>query len=389
MIQVTALNTDVEMPAAHPNAQAGPFVALFVTGDKVIAVVPALDVALHRVELPVRSDAQARRAAPFAVEDDVAADPGHVHVALGGPLADGARLVAIASRDKMDAWAGALPHIPSGSAALVPEACALAGAADGPVIADRGDTIVAALPGGLGFAADADLFQRIAGELFAEHDLTALTVYSDRPDKIIPHALPAACAVERQPLLRDQDYAELLIRGAPAASLSLLQGPYAPRTPWRVPLQKWRTVLAGAALIVISYAVLLLSQGGYYAGAADDLRRRTESVARDALPDVTRIVNPRTQVLARLNGAGGPRQSAFLPLTSALFESLEAMSGSRLEAMLFDQNRGSLTATVSVSAYGDMDAIRAALVERGLELREGASRTSGSRIVSEITVSRR
>ena len=388
MMAVTAIPRHHNAAADGSEAEASghPFAVLTATADAVYAVVPTMDVSFHLADLPVRNEAQARRAAPFAIEDDIAVDPATVHVALGPQPDSGPRLLAVAAKDKMGQWTAALPPVENGSAYLVPESTALAAACDTAVIVDRGDFVIAALADGSGFAVETGLFQRIAGELFVERELSTLAVYSDRPDAVLPRALSPDCAVERKPALSEADYAGLLLAGAPQASLSLLQGPYAGRVSWRAPLRQWRSAIAAAAVLVLSYAVLLVSEGVYYARAADDFQAQTEAAARAALPDVNRIVNPRTQVLARLNGMGNDQGSAFLPLSSALFEGIANTSGSRIEGLLYDQTRGSLSATVSIGSYADMDTLRGALAQRGVTLEEGASRTSGTRIVSDITV---
>ena len=73
-------------------------------------------------------------------------------------------------------------------------------------------------------------------------------------------------------------------------------------------------------------------------------------------------------------------------MASALYEALDTTAGSRLEALMFDQARGMLSATVSMVSYQDIDTLRADLAQRGFKLEEAGSRTSGRRVVSELRV---
>ncbi len=383
------VNTDDQYPDSkdvEPDSQS-PFVVTGVSEQGGYAVVPAAAVALHCIDLPVRNESQARRAAPFAIEDEIAVDLAGTHVAVGLATETGARVLAVVSRAKMESWAGALPTLDDGQK-LVPEVSALAAALSPPVVVDRQGHVIVAFTDGTGFAVETDVFQRIAGPLFVEHDLSELTVYTGRPERIVPKALPAQCKVEVQPALSEARYTALIAEGAVKANLSLLQGPYAFRTPWSAALRSWRAVLACAALLLISYCLSLVSEAVYYSRATDEYFERTEAIARQALPDVQRIVNPRTQVLARLNGLGGAQQASFLPMASALYAALNATADTRLEALVFDQARGTLSATISMESYQDIDKLRADIARRGFELEEGASRTSERRIVSELKVAR-
>lgn len=387
MTAVSALHTDGgEAPDDGALATTpSPFVVQGESPAGVFAVVPAVDVALHVVDLPVRSDAQARRAAPFAIEDDIAVDPAEVHVAVGSVSEHGQRVLAVASNHNMQGWIASLPLSRTG-ATLIPEPIALAAATDTTVIVDLEATVITAFPDGSGFAVEADLFQRIGGEVYVDREIVDLTVYSDRPDVIVPQALPQNCEITRLPALSAEEYSTLIKAGASKSAFSLLQGPYTARMPLSESFNAWGSVLSVAAMALISYCLLLVSEAMFYSRAADDYAARTESVARQALPDVQRIVNPRTQVLARLNGLVGANQATFLQMSSAFYTALAEVPGSRLEALLYDASRGQISATISITAYQDIDTLRSSLSRRGLEFAEGASRTSGNRVVAEVMV---
>ena len=80
--------------------------------DQVWAVVPGGDVLMRRVEIPARSDAQARAALPYLLEDDVAVELDGLHFAMGPAGGDGRRPVAVVSKTKMDIWTGLRPASP-------------------------------------------------------------------------------------------------------------------------------------------------------------------------------------------------------------------------------------------------------------------------------------
>ena len=75
--------------------------------DHVTVLVPGTEIAIHRVLMPARSEKEAYRAAPFAIEDELAEPVETVHVAIGKPEKVGEqtyRDIHVCSRARMDEW---------------------------------------------------------------------------------------------------------------------------------------------------------------------------------------------------------------------------------------------------------------------------------------------
>lgn len=84
-------------------------------GRRVIVLVPAADVLLVQAAVPTGNRQRARKAIPFALEEQLAEDVDAQHFALGARAADGQWPVAVVARARMDQWlarlhgAGLLP----------------------------------------------------------------------------------------------------------------------------------------------------------------------------------------------------------------------------------------------------------------------------------------
>ena len=79
-------------------------------GDKTALVLPGMQVNCLNVALAARNERQARAAAPFAIEDDVAGDLENIHVALLAPSAEpqpGMRTRFATDTDIVAGWTGA------------------------------------------------------------------------------------------------------------------------------------------------------------------------------------------------------------------------------------------------------------------------------------------
>ncbi|MBR9835667.1 MAG: hypothetical protein GYB42_10900, partial [Alphaproteobacteria bacterium] len=90
-------------------------------GRKACMIVPGTEVLGLQAVIPARNEAQARRAAPFAVEDDVGEPIENAHVALGPKPSDPQmpRLINVASNDQMQAWLATLSAAGLQDASLV------------------------------------------------------------------------------------------------------------------------------------------------------------------------------------------------------------------------------------------------------------------------------
>ncbi len=89
---------------------------------KAVAFAPALAVARFSIPLAAKSESEARRAALFAVEDELAQSIDDVHLTLGprGPTA-ALRTLFVVDKQLLDAWSTQLTAIGAGHAEIVPE----------------------------------------------------------------------------------------------------------------------------------------------------------------------------------------------------------------------------------------------------------------------------
>src|ERR1700687_681995 len=97
-------------------------------GRRIAAVVPSSDVLMTEVELPQKSGVRAQQIAPYALEEQLAADIETLHFAVGArDHRTGRTAVAVVTRALMDQWLSALkaeglaPEVLCGQAVLLPE----------------------------------------------------------------------------------------------------------------------------------------------------------------------------------------------------------------------------------------------------------------------------
>ncbi|MEQ9110511.1 MAG: type II secretion system protein GspL [Rhodospirillaceae bacterium] len=360
----------------------------FIKKDGVVyAIVPNQHITLREIEIPTRSDAQARAAAPFAIEDEIAEDPAYVHVAVGPEMRPGTRLVAVIAHEQMAKWGDALINQEAGNAILLPESCAHKLAEGEAMLIDHEDSILLILHGGVGFAVEIDLFALVIERLIVESSIKSLTIYSHRFEILIPATLRGLLNINVQPSLSDVQYEKMLAAGLSTKTLNLRQGRYAPAMSPLSVLKDWKVPGALIGALALSYLLWVLLQAVQLSSGAEALRAETETIFRQALPDVVRMVNPRAQIQARLNESGGAGDQ-FLILSSGLFTALENTPGSRLNALQFNAGQGRLTATVVLPSYAEMESVRRYLNALDLKLEEGSTRSADNAVVSDLQVTR-
>lgn len=324
------------------------------TADRCWVLVRGTEATAHTVALP--REANERRltaAAAFALEEALAADPADLHFALGA-AGEAKRLVVVASHAAMKSWTAQLAALGVKADLLLPDFLAIS---KGPI---SHDGLVLAKTAEGGFAAEASLAALVLDESQA--------------------GIPARSATE---FLQDT-YATLLL----SAPVNLLQGAYAPKRDWGATFRPWRRAGALAAGVVLAVVASLAIEGLRLDRQAEAATARAEAVFRAALPEVKRVVNPRAQMRAHLQGAnltGG----GFLALSEIVVGAVAAVPDSEITTLRFEAKRGEVAATFSLPSFEAVERVKAELAGRGGQVQEGGARQDGARILADVTVKQR
>jgi general secretion pathway protein L len=314
-------------------------------GRRVVVLVPAVDVLLTSVSLPVRGASKVLRALPFALEEQIAEDIEALHFAAGRIGADGGVAAAAVDRGQLEAWLASLsdagfdPQVICSEAEGCPAApnhlnwvldadrC-LARSGDGlPVLLEIASVEEAlrfgpGFPGESGDAKHLSVYvtpegrMRHGDALEALRDELASLEIRILPDGVLPHL--AAGVVSREPI-------------------NLLQGQYAPRTQLDRLWKPWRTA---AALLAVLAVVLVGQQALRLVQLKQEEARLDTAIAeafQQALPGA-RMEDPRFQVerrLAALRGTGGASNESFLTALEAVGGALGETPGITLQSVSY------------------------------------------------------
>lgn len=219
-----------------------------------IIFVPPSDVSVQSVSINARTERDARRAAPFAIEDDLAQSPDSIHVALGLVSGDGQRLVCAVRDDIMATWLAAMAERGLGDAAIYAPQSLLS----------ENDTIVQGPQGTLGkvegrsFSLDNDAEEAwLAGLLQSSDDLER-HYFGDNTEAYV---------------------SQLVTWHADGRGIDLRQGGYAVRTPLDLTrLKRWRLAGGLAAAFGITWIGAQIWSAQNMQALAGDLERRSVEV---------------------------------------------------------------------------------------------------------------
>ena len=368
----------------------------------VTVIVPGESVLSRPVRLTARSESQARAAVSFLLEDDVAVEDRALHFAVGpagdGQSATGAnRLAAAVSTDVMTEWLAPLRHPALRLDEVIPDYVALLPPAGKIWLIDRGALVSAALSpaeGGpaFGFTTDRGLVPIVMPDLLEQAPDAPVRIFSDSGADLTPENGWGERVVDRRPGLSDTEFVSAAAAQDRSRSpISLAQGPFAPRSPWRASVKAWRTAAGLAAGLVLAVVATTALDAYRLHARADALTAQAETVFREAFPDIKRVVNPRTQMsnqLAALRGQGGSTQAGYLDLSVLLYESLSDVDGVWVESLRFDERRREMTVSLNLRSFAAIEDVRLAVERRGGRLEEGASRQLDDRVAGDVVISR-
>jgi general secretion pathway protein L len=359
----------VGVPGAGPLATA----AAVARGRRQVVLVPAVEVLLTRVSLPVRGASRILRALPFALEEQIAEDIEALHFAAGRSAADGTVAAAAVDRVQLEGWlamlaeAGLEPQAIYSEAEGVPatpnhlnwllegDRC-FARSGDGLPVLLEITSVEEVLRYGPGFPGEADQPRHLSVYVTPEA--------RSRHGEALEALRPEVASLELR-LLPDGVLPHLAAGILSGHPINLLQGAYAPRTQLDRLWKPWRTaaaLLAVFAVLLVGQEVLRLVQ------LKQEEARLDEAIAatfQQAMPGA-RMEEPRFQVerqLAELRGTGSAANEGFLTALETLGTALGEAQGIRLEAISY--RTGVLDLRVQAPSVDSLEQIRQAVARDG------------------------
>lgn len=326
--------------------------------DVVILFVPGMDVGIFSAKLPVRNDNEARHAAAYALEDEIAVAIEDTHFAIGSAGEDlqMPRQVHIIAKETMRVWTDYLSTMPMLAQAILVAT---------PSVLRPGDV----------FETDGRVMANMADKIFS--------VEAAMPAKMLDVLLNGQQAqlVSRSELLqklaeRDEPLSELL---------DLRQGVFKAEKGKRLQsFKQWRLCGALACLLFIGWFAMNFLQTYGMNREAEMIDEEIREIYLELYPNAP-VTNDYMRALTRAtNDRISKTQTDFRSSSATLYNALEKLPGMELRSLSFDRARGGLIARISYADFGDDIVLKSVLGEAGVSASLGAARQEGNRVVGDV-----
>jgi general secretion pathway protein L len=370
-------------------AESGPLAtaAEAARGRQLVALAPTAEVALLSVRLPPLSRQRAARAAPFALEDQLADEVESLHFCLGQRSGQDGLAVAVVAKRQMQAWLDAFAAADLDVEQIYPELLALPfeSGAWTLLIEDGAFLLRAGLQSGFGGDVD-NLPVLLQAALDEAGDL--------QPLKLLVYATGAVPELGVSSLPVEQreagDTTRLLAQNLrERETIGLCAGPYGRRRGWALHWQRWRIaaiLLAAWVLTDTGGAWLHQWQLGRQLAAVEAQMAR---IYRRAFPDGGQLnrYDPRQQMESRLaalrRSAGG--DSGLLRLLQVAGPLLIADPDLQIVGMTYRNN--DLDLDVSAPSLQGIDQLKQRLAAaQGIGVEVISARADGDRAQGRLRI---
>ncbi|MEP1144032.1 MAG: type II secretion system protein GspL [Henriciella sp.] len=349
-------------------------------GKNVSVFLNGLDVLGLSANIPARNETQALRAAPFAIEDDLADAVENSHVALRAlnktdPSAP--RRINVVSIDAMTGFSEQLDAFGLSEAALIAAHSVLP---DTNILFEGPGVLLGRL-GDRSFAVDASLGRDVVLSFLDPHP--QVQVFGQHLAQAVNRTADGDGANDLEAfLLRLIEWAE-----TGSSGIDLRQAQFAPRRSLELEgLAHWKLAGALAAVTAIAWFGTVLMETGAMNQRSTELGALSTEFARVGWPELGGDVQ---QVLALTQSTRLSNAQTFpslLDVSAVLYDALAQVEDSELRTIRYDRLRGQMTATVAFKNFADVDRLTAIVNTSGLQARSGDSRQSGSRVISDLTL---
>jgi general secretion pathway protein L len=315
---------------------------------RVVMLLPALDVLITPVDLPVRGKQKILQALPFAMEEQLADNVEELHFAAGDRTDDDRLQVAVVRRDLMDGWrelladagldvnaasseAQGLDLIPGTAVLLIEPTVASLRSPDGELASTDLD--------GLETLLELWLARSGGDEEATQPHLLVYTVgdgLSAEIEATLESLRPRVQSLEIRGL-GESALPRLAANLAVRPGINLLQSGYARRSNLGRYWPAWRAAAVLLAAVLVAAVASIAAETWRLGQRAEVLSQTVEQAMRYTFPGMRVGGDPRAQLQSRLRALGGDQTSGtdgeFLDALQKVARAVKSASGTRLEGV--------------------------------------------------------
>ena len=366
--------------------------ASFAAGRRLRVCVPGADVSLLHADLPTHNSRKILQAVPFALEDRLADEVENLHFAVGTHGISGYP-VAIVTRARMQQWLSDLASAGLTPMEMVPETLSLPVREHTLVVVPDEQQWLARFPDGMGLSANHELMPLLIKRHLATLPETlrcthALIYTADEGAQQDAAAMLADTGLEVAYSHTNAGSIGLMASSVHSAqTINLLQGDFSRRAAAGERWLRWRV----ATLLLTALIVIFIVQQGVsefrFRHEIHVLNTQISTLFHQALPDITRMVDPQAQMQQRLKQltGGGGNAAGVLPMLAVIGRTLQAQSGAQLQG--FSYHGGELQLQIQAGSIETLNDLKSALAQdASLQVQLDSVNSSGGQTTGRLTL---
>lgn len=326
---------------------------------ELVLFVPGTDISILNAVLPETSEAEAKLAVRFVIEDEVAESVENLHILLGKKSTEqgGSRTLHVVSTSIVDEWRSALELVYRGSAILVAEQ--------------------SVLPKDYALDIGPRILLNIDGK-------------QSSFDQEMPRDVLKSLAGGKGLALKKSDWALPLLADMFADTdepIDLFQGRFRSR---RLGMKlDWKANLGSAVLAAVFIVALLgsmLVEIWMTQRAVATLEDEIQAMVKPVFPEQETVRNPVRAISRAVAELGEGPSLTFLDASAAIYASLEKLPGAQLQGLRYEPDRSGFIARIAYPAFGDDATLKTLLTDFGITATVGDLRQANGFVLGDVTL---
>jgi general secretion pathway protein L len=363
-------------------------VAQQVTGNRVIVLVPAIDVLLTKAMVPTQNRKRLATALPYVLEDQLVGDLEDLHFAVGERQADDQVACAVVSRDRMDTWMQRLREFGIQPDMLIPDVLTVPKEPHCWAVLRDEDSVLVRTGSQAGFIIELENLEpalQLAVDDAGETKPQQLQIINCNPEG---EAFPDLSSLELDEISQDCQGGVLLqfVRGLNTGeAINLLQGDYSRREQLGKVWRPWWPAAAMLGGLVILQLTMTTVDHFKLKRQSEALKAQIEQIYLSTFPEAKRVVNPRVQMERKLSalrgGSGGG--TGFVNLLAGSGGVFKKTNDLELRSVRYKD--GKLDIDLTIKDLQTLDGLKQSLTkDAGLEVEIVSANARNNRVESRL-----
>ena len=333
---------------------------------KVVAWLPSENIVFIDLEIPVYQQRNLRQIVPGLLEEDLATDIEQLHFSIGDETVAGSVTVAVVDDSIITRWVDKFKAAGIKLDALLPGSLALPWSENNWTIQCDGFHCEIRVAAQSAFLFERENLTLILPKITKQWGQPQTIRCFNSAEEQLQLGFPTEFSndkIEKQRILPD----------ASALSINLLQGEYAVKEDFGQHWNKWR-ISAMLVFAVIGLHFSSMAINSYRLNQqAQTYKEETASLFRSAFPKETRLVNPKAQMMEKLQNMQSQfNSSGFLVLLQQVAPILKQTPDVQLIRIKYEQDLNAIVLDVQAKNYAGLDQLKVALETANLSTELGS-----------------